>query len=89
MTPLDIIRSKRDHAARLANQSGAAGESLALGAMEHWMPRPSGPSQKMLLSPLHDEGIVIKRISFDALHVPGVSQLDFTNAVEITVTTGV
>lgn len=83
MTPLELIRSKRDHAARLANQSGAAGETLALGAMEHWMPRPSGSGLKMLLSLLRDVGIVIKGTSFDALHIPGISNLDFTNAAEV------
>ena len=80
MTPLELVRSKREHAARLANQRGAAGERIALEDMEHWMPRPSGPALKVLLGELRATGKIIKSTSFDAIHIPGVANVDFSNA---------
>ena len=79
MTPLELVQSKRAHAARLANQRGAAGEQSALSGMKHWLPRPSGVGLKTLLNELCRTGIIIKGTSFDAVHVPGASSLDFSD----------
>ena len=80
MTPLELVQSKRQHAARLANQRGTDGEQVALAEMEHWMPRPSGAGLKVLLNELRTEGKVIKSTSFDAIHIPGVANIDFSDA---------
>ena len=77
MSPLELIRARREHATRLANQSGAAGERATLAEMEHWLPRPAGAGLKVLLETLREEGITIKGSSFDAIHVAGVAALDF------------
>ena len=60
MTPLEFIRSKRAHAARLANQRGAAGERIALEDMKHWLPRPTGAPLKVLLAELRAANKPIK-----------------------------
>lgn len=79
MNPLELITAKRAHLARLANQSGAAGEQIALAAMEHWVPRPKGAALRLLLETLADTGVQIKASSFDALALPGaISLLDRT-----------
>ena len=83
MTPLDFLRAKRAHAARLANQSGASGERLAVAEMEHWIARPSGTGLKTLLKLLLDNGSAVKGSSFDVIHVPGLSTLDFTNESDL------
>lgn len=75
MKPLDVIRSKRAHLARLANQSGATGEQTALMAMEHWVSRPKGEALRKLLFALAETGVVIKASSFDALAIS--EPLDF------------
>jgi hypothetical protein len=67
MTPFEVIAAKRAHLARLANQSGAAGELSAVEAMDHWTPRPKGAPLRMLLDELASTGVVIKPSSFDAL----------------------
>lgn len=68
--PLDLIREKRSHLARLANQSGAAGELAALASMDHWTPRPKGSALRRLLDALASDGIYIKASSFDAMATP-------------------
>jgi hypothetical protein len=83
MTPLELIRSKREHAARLANQRGAAGEQLALADMLHWTARPSGKGLKVLLAELKATGHVIKSTSFDAIHIPGFVGIDFTDGAAV------
>jgi hypothetical protein len=80
MTPLELIRSKRAHVARLANQRGASGEQIAIEEMLHWIPRPSGAGLRVLLDELRIAGKIIKRTSFDAIHLPGVASLDFSDA---------
>lgn len=70
MTPLEVIAAKRAHLARLANEGGAAGEQLAILAMDRWIPRPKGAGLRMLLEELENTGIVIKGSSFDALALP-------------------
>ncbi len=77
MTPLELVQSKRAHAARLANQHGAAGEQSSLAEMEHWMARPSGRRLTLLLDELRSDGKEIKGSSFDAIHIPGHSRLNF------------
>jgi len=67
MTPLEVIRTKRAHLARLANQGGAAGEQAALLSMNHWISRPKGPALRVLLTALAETGVAIKASSFDAL----------------------
>ena len=79
MTPLELVQSKREHAARLANRRGADGEQTALEDMQHWMPRPSGKGLKVLLDELRAMGKIIKSTSFDAIHIPGVGNIDFTD----------
>jgi hypothetical protein len=80
MTPLELIQSKRTHAARLANQRGAAGEQASLADMAHWVPRPSGAALKVLLEELRAAGKTIKRSSFDALHIPNNEGLNFLDS---------
>lgn len=82
MTPLDLIREKRRHLARLANQSGAAGEAAALQSMESWSPRPKGSDLRRLLEALVAEGISIKASSFDALATPGALTFDEPEALK-------
>jgi len=77
MTPLDIIRSKRAHLERLANQRGAAGEQTALLSMADWRNRPRGVELRALLAALAETGVVIKASSFDALSAP--EPLDFAS----------
>lgn len=81
MTPLEVISAKRTHLARLANQSGAAGEQAALLSAEHWIRRPKGPALRLLLATLAESGVSIKPSSFDALAAPG--PLDFTDPAQL------
>lgn len=76
LTPLEVITAKRAHLARLANESGAAGEQAALLTMEHWTSRPKGTALRLLLATLAETGVTIKASSFDALAAP--EPLDFT-----------
>jgi hypothetical protein len=79
MTPIELIRSKRAHLARLANQSGSAGETAAVTAMG-WIPRPRGKGMSVLLEALKATGVVIKNSSFDAIRLPDSAQpLDFAD----------
>lgn len=75
----DLVRAKRAHVERLANQNGAAGESVALSTMEHWVERPKGNGLKVLLAALRESGINIKGSSFDAISLPPTNDLDFTD----------
>lgn len=79
MTPLELLQSKRLHVDRLANEGGAAGETIALGEMDHWIRRPTGEGLKLLLDALEKRQTPIKRTSFDAVHIPGASDFDFTD----------
>lgn len=80
MTPFEIIATKHAHLARLANQSGAAGEQTALLRM-NWLPRPKGFGLRTLLAELANTGINIKASSFDAVASEGA--LDFTDATAV------
>lgn len=83
MTPLEFVQAKRAHAARLANQSGAAGEVAAVGDHDDWIPRPAGAGLKVLLHLLREKGLNIKGSSFDAVHVPGIRDLDFADPTAV------
>ena len=80
VTPLQLVLAKREHAARLANQRGAAGEQLAIEAMTTWRPRPSGRALLTLLSELDRVGKRIRSTSFDAVHVPANAEFSFADA---------
>ncbi|MBR7990747.1 hypothetical protein KDX04_33440 [Burkholderia cenocepacia] len=79
-SPLELIKSKRKHIDRLANQRGAAGEITALLNQGCWIARPRGKGLKILLDALRDAGINISGSSFDAIHLPIAHSLDFTDA---------
>jgi hypothetical protein len=83
ITPLQLVKAKRQHTARLANQRGAAGELIALAAMQHWIARPSGRALENLLNELRDAGKTIKRTCFDAIHVSEGTSVDFTDTESI------
>lgn len=83
MTPIELIRAKREHIARLANQRGAVGEAIALAEMDHWIERPSGSNLKLLLSELRETGVNIKGSSFDAIWLLDCVHIDFSNPAEV------
>ncbi|MBK9136621.1 MAG: hypothetical protein IPM15_20305 [Betaproteobacteria bacterium] len=83
MTPLQLVQAKREHAARLANQSGAAGEQLAIAAMEAWLARPSGNGLRILLAELERLGKRIRATSFDAVHVAGETGFSFLDPAAV------
>jgi hypothetical protein len=59
MNAIDVVLAKKEHIARLANESGAAGELLAVADSENWYRRPKGTELKNLLQALAEEGISI------------------------------
>ena len=79
MKPIEVIELKREHLARLVNQSGATGEIFVLDEMANWVPRPKGKGLRVLLSALEETGISIKGSSFDAISLPHTNQFDFTD----------
>jgi hypothetical protein len=79
LNPIELIKAKNQHIARLANQGGAAGESYAIGKMSNWVSRPRGNGLKVLLTALHKTGLTIKWSSFDAIALPSAETIDFTN----------
>lgn len=83
MTPLELVKSRREHIARLANRRGADGEQIALEDMPHWIPRPVGVGLKVLLDELRVAGKVIKSTSFDAIHIPGITSIDFSQVLTV------
>lgn len=78
---LELIKDKRRHLARLANQSGAAGEAAALQTMEQWSSRPKGAQLRRLLEALQADGITIKASSFDAMATPGALLFEDVSAL--------
>lgn len=78
-----VIQAKRQHLARLANQSGAYGEVSALAEMQHWVPRPKGNGLKVLLTVLSESGIQIKGSSFDAIACESADHIDFTDPTAV------
>ena len=83
ISPLELVKAKREHTARLANQRGASGELMALAAMQHWLPRPSGKALEALLGELRLAGKPIKRTSFDAVHLAEGVSVDFLDSQSI------
>lgn len=79
MSLIEVIKAKRAHLARFANQSGAAGELSALAEMASWGSRPKGKALQVLLASLRDTGISIKASSFDAIAFPPNCKVDFTD----------
>lgn len=82
-SPLEIIRDKRTHLARLANQNGAQGETLVMAEMTDWILRPKGKALQVLLSLLRQSGISIKPASFDAIALPHGYQLDLLDSLSV------
>jgi hypothetical protein len=78
-----LLHAKKVHAARLANQRGADGESQAIVLSRDWRPRPKGHDLKMLLSALAKTGANVKPSSFDAIALPDGTCLDFTDEVSL------
>jgi len=83
MKPIEIIRSKREHLARLSNKHGAVGEVGALAEMPNLIPRPRGKELATLLAALLASGVVIKGTAFDAILLPSGDTVDFTNAADV------
>jgi hypothetical protein len=81
MNAIDLIRAKRVHLSRLANERGAAGETTLLASAENWTGRPKGPALHLLLTELSHKGFVIKSSSFDA--IAGAGEVDFYSADSI------
>ena len=79
MKPIEVIKLKREHLARLANQSGSTGEYRAVDKMTNWLPRPRGEGLKILLLALKESGVEIKGSSFDAVALPKGLTIDFTD----------
>ena len=84
MNPLEVIKLKKAHLERLANQSGAEGEAYLISEMDNWVPRPKGKELKRLLAALLNQGMKIKPTSFDAIYCPPTVKLNFEdiNALE-------
>ena len=78
MNPLEIIKLKRKHLARLANKTGADGETYLINEMEAWIPKPRGNGLRVLLAALAESGVVIKGTSFDAISLADEITIDFT-----------
>ncbi|WP_394652431.1 hypothetical protein [uncultured Sphingomonas sp.] len=70
MNAIEVIRAKRAHLSRLANEGGAAGEIEAVSRVEQWIPRPKGAALSLLLQELSAVGVRIRRSSFDAISTP-------------------
>ena len=83
MSPIDVIKLKKQHLARYANQNGSNGELVTIESNDNWIPRPKGSALKLLLLALEEDGISIKRSSFDALSIPGGVVVDFNNLESI------
>lgn len=81
--PLDLINLKREHLKRLANQKGAAGEVEVLAANVCYLARPKGAALNILMAALEENGVVIKRSSFDAIALPEGRVVDFTDAAAV------
>ena len=62
----EVIDAKKTHLDRLANEGGAARESVAIETMD-WLPRPKGRGMRVLLDELGKTGVKLKRSSFDAI----------------------
>ncbi len=61
-----------------SNETGAKGEKLLISLMG-WVPRPKGEDLSNLLAVLADQGVRIKRTSFDAIELPEGVELNFAD----------
>lgn len=78
MNILDLIKSKRAHAARFSSENGISGERSLLNLQASWVERPKGKEMKNLLAALKEvDGIEIKRTSFDFITAPEGVIIDF------------
>lgn len=78
-----MIKLKKVHLTRFANQNGAIGESESVESQINWLPRPKGVQLKNLLTVLENNGIYIKGSSFDALSIHENVNIDFNNKESI------
>lgn len=74
-----MLRQKREHVLRLANENGAAGETFLLAHDAQFLPRPRGTAMKYLLIALKEAGISIKPTSFDFLIAPEGLMINFAD----------
>lgn len=84
---MDILQLRKEHASRLSNASGAAGEIQAISSNAHWIERPKGEQLTILLTELKKQGIDIKRTSFDAISLPTDVTIDFDDEESVGRTT--
>jgi len=78
-----LVALKREHLKRLANQTGAAGEQEVLSANAHLIPRPSGEALSAILWALAENGIKIKKTSFDAIYMPTSMVIEFLEPAQL------
>lgn len=80
MSLLELIESKKVHAARFSSENGISGERNILDSQVSWIKRPKGKEMKNLLAVLKEvEGIEIKATSFDFVSAPDRVTVDFSD----------
>lgn len=81
MSLLELIESKKAHAARFSSENGISGERSFLDSQSSWIKRPKGKEMRNLLAALKQiEGIEIKATSFDFVSAPEGVTVDFSDA---------
>ena len=83
MDALALLKSKRAHAARFANEGGATGERATVSSRDNWVSRPKGRAMKVLLEALACAGTPIKATSFDAIALPEGVEVDFFDIEQV------
>lgn len=83
MDPVELIRARRVHLARLAATHGTGGERDAVGLAQTWVPKPKGRGMKILMQALEAAGTPIKPSSFDAIHVREGLSVDFADCESV------
>jgi len=78
-----ILGLKREHLQRLASAKSAAGEVAVVQANAQWIRRPKGAGLQAILLALRARGISIKPSSFDAIVVPALLEVDFSNQASV------
>jgi hypothetical protein len=86
MEILELLREKRAHLERSANQAGAAGEYEVLAKHSDFISRPKGVHLTRLLEALKETGIDIKKSSFDAIAVPSGITVNFESQASLQAT---
>jgi len=79
----ELLKSRKEHLARLSNKNGSEGELLSIQMTHNWIKRPKGKEMKNLLHVLHERQIHIKSTSFDAIHLPDEIEVNFKNVESI------